>query len=73
MRNRIFGAIGVLWGGGTLLSRLLSGHWVNGSGAYRSGQMTAVVLAILLFVVGLYYLITGGAKSKKSSSAPPAA
>src|SRR6266581_1768301 len=73
VRNRIFGGIGVFWGGGLLVSKLISGQWVSGSGAYASGQIGALVFSILLFGVGLYYLIKGGSKSTTGGSQPPAA
>jgi len=66
MRNRIFGAIGVLWGGGILLSRLFARRAVEGTGSYAAGQLVALVFAGLLFGVGLYYLLTGGKKAKKT-------
>ena len=71
MRNRIFGAIGVLWGGLILFSTLVKRPMIEGSGAYAAGQLMALVLAVLLFGVGLYYLIKGGSKSKREG--PPAA
>jgi len=73
VRNRIFGGIGVLWGGGLLVSKLISGQLVSGSGAYASGQIAGLAFAILLFGVGLYYLIKGGSKSTTGGSQPPAA
>lgn len=60
MKNRILGAIGVLWGGGLVVSNFLNG--VQGEGAYASGQKTAVVFGGLMFCVGLYYLVKGGKK-----------
>ena len=71
MRNRIFGAIGVIWGGAILISRLLKGSMVEGSGAYAGGQLVSLIFAVLLFGVGLYYLIKGGGKPKQDG--PPAA
>jgi hypothetical protein len=62
MRNRIFGAIGVIWGGGVLLYSFVGRGQVEGSGAYAAGQMTAVVFGGLLFLVGLYYLMKGSKK-----------
>jgi hypothetical protein len=59
MRNRIFGAIGVLWGGAVLLSGLLRGSQSGGSGAYQAGQRMGILTGALLFGVGLYYLIKG--------------
>jgi hypothetical protein len=61
MRNRIFGAIGVIWGGLMLVSALLRGG-VQGSGAYATGQSAALVFAGFLVLVGGYYLVKGGEK-----------
>ena len=61
MRNRIFGAIGVVWGG-AMIWRAFFGSGLQGSGAYRQGQNAALVFAILLFLVGGYYLVKGGSK-----------
>ena len=58
MRNRILGAIGVIWGGASILRSLLRGG-VQGEGAYATGQLAGMVLGGLLFSVGLYYLIKG--------------
>jgi hypothetical protein len=59
-KNRIFGLIGVVWGGGIVLARLARGSAdAAANPAYASGQTTAVVFGALLFVVGLYYLIKG--------------
>ena len=62
MRNRVFGLIGVLWGGGVLISGL-SGGGPQGSGAYQSGQTAGFALGGLLLVVGLFYLIRGSGKT----------
>ena len=59
MRNRIFGAIGVAWGGLMLASAFLSGG-PHGTGAYAAGQTAAMVFAVLLVLVGGYYLLKGG-------------
>ncbi len=63
MRNRIFGAIGVLWGGAMLVSAFLRDR-SQGSSAYEAGQTTALVFAVLLLAVGGYYLLKG--RGKKS-------
>lgn len=59
MRNRIFGAIGVVWGGAALANwfREAGSH---GSGAYAAGYSAGVIFGGLLFLVGGYYLLTGG-------------
>ena len=59
MRNRVFGAIGVVWGGGIVIYTLVRGL-PQGQGAYAVGQTCGVVLGALLLVVGLYYLVKGG-------------
>ena len=64
MRNRIFGAIGVLWGGAMLVSAYLRGG-PRGSGSYAAGQTAALVFAVLLVLVGAYYLTKGGQKTGK--------
>ena len=64
MRNRILGAIGVVWGGLILLRRLTSGPPVDGNGPYASGQMIGLVFAALLVLVGLYYLVKGGGSAR---------
>ena len=55
MRNKIFGGIGVLWGGAIVLRWLTSGS-PAGSGAYEAGQSGAVIFGALLLIVGAYYL-----------------
>ena len=62
MRNRIFGAIGVIWGGLMLVSAFLRGG-PQGSGSYAAGQTAALVFAVLLVVVGGYYLLKGRQKA----------
>jgi hypothetical protein len=63
MRNKIFGAIGVIWGGGVLVYAFLQGG-PQGQGASAAGQIGAMVFGGILLVVGLYYLI------KKDASGP---
>jgi hypothetical protein len=58
MRNRIFGTIGLIWGA-TILVRAYLGGGPVGAGAYRQGQIAALVFAALLVIVGGYYLIRG--------------
>lgn len=58
MRNRIFGAVGVLWGGAVLIRSYRMGGPIGG-GAYLAGQFAALVFAALLVLVGGYYLVKG--------------
>ncbi len=62
-RNRIFGGIGVLWGGAILVTSIANGI-VRGHGAYAAGEAGGTVFGGLIFVVGLYYLIKGGSQNK---------
>lgn len=61
MRNRIFGAIGVIWGGLMLVNFFMQGG-PQGSGAYHAGQTGELVFAGLLVLVGGFYLLKGGKK-----------
>jgi hypothetical protein len=64
MRNRILGAVGVLWGGGLLLFQLLGGGQTQAKGGYGTGQTAGLIFGGLLLVTGMYYLI----KSPRQSS-----
>jgi hypothetical protein len=58
MRNRIFGGVGVIWGGAMLVKAFLHGG-PEGTGAYAAGQTGALVFGGLLVIVGGYYLLMG--------------
>jgi hypothetical protein len=64
MRQRVLGGIGVLWGGLILLGRLFRPAPPSGSGAYGAGQNAALALGVLLFAVGLYYLLRKSSGSR---------
>ena len=71
MRNRIFGAIGVIWGGLVLFNALASGGPApGGNAAYSAGKFVGVALGALLFVAGLYYLIKGDGGPKQKRKKP---
>jgi len=55
MRNKIFGGIGIVWGGLILLNWLISESPAGTSAAYQSGQSFAAILGAAMFVAGLYY------------------
>lgn len=56
MRNRIVGAVGMIWGGAILVSRLLRNQpQAATGGAFAAGQSTALIFGVLLLVVGAYY------------------
>jgi len=54
MRRRIFGVIGIVWGGALLALHLLRGMRSGGIGAYSAGRGPAFAFAGLVFAVGLY-------------------
>lgn len=56
MRNKIFGAIGFLWGGGILVSNFFGGGGTVVSDAYAAGHTAGVAFGAVLFIVGGYYL-----------------
>jgi len=53
MRNRIFGAIGIIWGGGIIVSAVMRGG-PQGQGAYAAGQLGGFLFGGLLLAAGLY-------------------
>lgn len=53
MINKIFGLIGMLWGGTVLVNELLN-ETHHGSQAYQSGQSGALIFAGLMFIAGAY-------------------
>ncbi|WP_368563718.1 LPXTG cell wall anchor domain-containing protein [Pseudoxanthomonas sp. UTMC 1351] len=55
MRNRIFGDIGILWGGGIVLTRLLSSSPSADAGAYQTGQSAAFWFGVVMLGLGLFY------------------
>lgn len=55
MRNRIFGAIGIIWGGGIIVSAFMRGG-PQGQGAYAAGQLGGFLFGGLLLAAGLYAL-----------------
>ena len=56
MRNLVFGGIGVLWGGAVLVYSFLT---PRAGGAYGVGQAMGTGFGLLMFAVGLYYLVIG--------------
>jgi len=65
MRNRVVGLIGVLWGGGILVSSFLRSGPAGGS-AYQSGQTAGYIFGAILFGAGLFYLIRGSGKNSSA-------
>jgi hypothetical protein len=55
-RNRIFGAVGIVWGGAVLARQVMGGGGFS-SGAYGAGQVVGLLTGAALFCAGLYYFI----------------
>lgn len=58
MRNRILGAIGIVWGGAVLANFVMRDESLAGGGK-GVGQLTAVVLGAIMIGAGAYYLVLG--------------
>jgi len=57
MRNKIFGTIGILWGGAILVSLFVrKAPMGNAPGAYAAGAAMGVLLAVLMLAAGIYYV-----------------
>lgn len=63
-RNRILGAIGVIWGLGVIIYYFLGTNNAGSNGAYAQGQMAGLIFGIVLLLAGLYAFISGGRKSQ---------
>jgi hypothetical protein len=58
MRNRLWGLIGVVWGGAIVLRRLfLESPAPESGGAYAAGQTVGVLFGMVMVAIGLYYLV----------------
>lgn len=68
MRNIVFGAIGVVWGGLVLVSSFLTG--TGGSGAYGAGRTFGTIFGAFMFAAGLFYLIKGLRGPRQQQSKP---
>ena len=58
-KNRILGVVGLIWGGGIVLTRLTSSVPASPDPGYAAGQNAALLLGTLLAFVGLYYAVKG--------------
>ena len=58
MRNRIMGIIGILWGGGVLVSFMMREEGIWG-GSYGLGQLFGLLFGLAMFVAGIYYVAKG--------------
>lgn len=54
MRNKISGAIGIIWGGAIVFKGITSGA-PAGSSAYQGGQTAALLFGVVLLCAGFYY------------------
>ena len=58
-KNRVGGVIATLWGGGAVGNRLVGATPVARNEAYAARQNLGFWFAVVLGLVGLYYLIKG--------------
>jgi hypothetical protein len=63
VRNKIFGVIGMVWGGLIVFSRLLAGP-AAGSEAYQAGSLAGLVFGVCMFAAGLYAFLKKPAPPK---------
>jgi hypothetical protein len=56
MRNKILGAIGVIWGGGILVSHVVQGG-PKGTGSYAMGEYGALAFAVCIVIAGTLALL----------------
>ena len=56
-RNRIFGLIGVIWGGLAIVNAFLTPRERSASEAYELGQWLGYLLAGAMFLAGWYFLL----------------
>ncbi len=71
MRRKIFGVIGVVWGGALLINWMVSGTPSSGSSAYQSGQTIGLIFGVLLLVAGAYALLTSSKRKNDDYSPIP--
>jgi len=55
MRNKIFGAIGIIWGGLIIGNKIVGNNPAGSSDTYQAGQTGAVIFGVILLIAGLYY------------------
>jgi O-antigen/teichoic acid export membrane protein len=61
-RNKIIGALAVIWGGAIVAFGFMNRSGQGGSSAYEHGYATGLVFGGLLVAVGLFFLIKGDTK-----------
>lgn len=52
MKNKIYGLVAILWGGGIIVYRASEGY-VEGEGAYGLGQDFGLILGVVMLIAGL--------------------
>lgn len=58
-RNRLLGAIGVIWGGAIVAFAFVNRGGQTGDSAYDQGYSAGLIFGGLLLAVGLFFLIKG--------------
>ena len=70
MRNKIFGGIGILWGGAIVVRWLIRGVSESKSAEYQGGEYAAVVFGVLMLLAGLYYFFKRSPDKSDKKDAP---
>ena len=55
MRNKIFGTIGILWGGAVIVSFFARGASI-GTGAYAAGALFGLLFGAVMLFAGIHYV-----------------
>jgi hypothetical protein len=66
LKRRVLGVVGVIFGGGIILARLLGSTDLSTSPSYRSGQIAGLIFGIIFFGIGIYYLLKNTAVQNKT-------
>lgn len=55
MRDKIFGTIGIVWGG-AIVASLFFRDVPSGTGAYNAGRVVGFLFGAAMFAAGVYYV-----------------
>jgi hypothetical protein len=58
MRNRVFGIIGIVWGGAIVAWAIYKGG-PSGRGAFAAGEIAGMVMGGLMLIAGISALLKG--------------
>jgi hypothetical protein len=67
MRDRIFGLVGVVWGGLLCLRLFTKGITPTGDAAFDLGRGIGALMGALMLIAGVYYLAIGDGTPKRKA------